>query len=187
MKLSNIELNWLEVLGSGKNGTAYDYDGMVLKSTDNHREYEAAKKLKNNPQYWSVKIFEVEDLGNDEFLILKEKVEVAEYDPYDEDGQFYGVEGTLKSLQKTIHTPWGLCRSWTEPFESKEFRDLTDKEINHISKKQRTSLGKELYKWFYAAYKSAEKFNIDTCDLYHNIGIKEDGSFCFFDVMEERF
>ena len=184
MKLSNIELQWLNVLGSGANGTAYEYNGKVLKSTDSHCEFEAAKKILENPQDWSCRIYAIEDLGNEEYLILKEKVEVAEYDPTDENGEFYGVEGTLKSLKNILHTPWDLCRSWTK--ENKTWKELTEKEINHIAKSQRTKLGSSCYKWFYSAYKAAESFGIDTCDLYHNIGINSKGEFVFFDVMIEK-
>jgi hypothetical protein len=184
MKLSNIELQWLRVVGYGKNGTAYEYDEKVLKSTNNPFEFEAAKKILETPQDWSCKIYAIEDLGNEEYLILKEKVEVAEYDPTDENGEFYGVEGTLNSLENVLHTPWDLCRSWTK--KNKTWRDLTEKEINHIAKSQRTKLGSSCYKWFYSAYKAAENFGIDTCDLYHNIGINTKGEFVFFDVMAEK-
>ena len=185
MTLSSIELNWLELLGTGSNGTAYEYDNKCLKVTDNEYEFLAAKKLMNSPQSWSCIIFDVEDLGNGEYLILKEKVQIEEYDPTDENGEFYGQEGTLKSLEGVLHTPWDLCRSWTK--EGKTWKDLTEKEINHISKKQTTKIGADCYKWFYAAYKSAESFQIDTCDLYQNIGMRENGEFVFFDVMVEKF
>ena len=185
MHLSNIELRFLNGLGSGKNGTAYDYKGKVLKHTDSVHEFEAAKKLLENPQPWSCKIYAVEELENEEYLILKEKVEIAEYDPYDEDGEFYGVEGTLKSLENVLHTPWQLCRSFSSTWKGYEFRDLTEKEIKHIARKQRTKLGQSCYVWFYSAYKAAEEFGIDTCDLYHNIGINSKGEFVFFDVMME--
>lgn len=183
MNLSNIDLNSLEIIGKGKNGIAYEYQNHVLKVTDNPYEGEAAKRLVKNPQPWSCKIYEVEEISDGRFFILKEMVQVKEYDPTDENGEFYGVEGTLESLQNTLHTPYQLCQL---P-QGYELRDLTKEEIKNIVRSQRTKLGGKVYEWFYRVFSSAEKFEIDTRDLYQNIGVNKDGEFVFFDVMIARY
>ncbi|MFO7446776.1 MAG: hypothetical protein R6W90_10435 [Ignavibacteriaceae bacterium] len=184
--LKDININSLELLGYGVHGKAYSFGDKVLKITNREDEYYAALKLIQNPRYWSCLIYEAEKEAG-KYFILEEKVELIDFkeNHLTYPGNFMGIKYDTGEFSRIATRPVDLSLGYffENNSEKCEIVRFTDNQVDLLAELYTNELQKRCYKWFVKAFWDVIEFGFDTSDLWNNIGINNDGSFVFFDLM----
>lgn len=213
MKLRKIlnEISKSEkLIGSGKNGTAYDIgNNKIKKITKSENEYIMATHILSDNPYWHCKIYTTDKISSDKYVIVKEKVNPINIemdsmiDGNNPNFEFSGrqwvsdktvIEQIAKILKCNViehnnifsieyaFAPYYMCQpsSWGEKFKIKRIQVADAVEIAKLM--NYNSKKTKIYVWWCSAFFDAVQYDCDPHDLYSNIGMVGNTP-VFFDVM----